>query len=430
MLNGLIPHFFEGELKGLVRVFGTDTRKMSLAQLFPCVGMVLQNADAQLFNSSVEDELAFGLESLGLSENQINKRIIETSRLLHISHLLPRPPDQLSGGEKRMVGIAAILCLKPAVLILDEPYANLDQEGISKVRAVLKKIHASGLTVVIIEHRAENFINDATRCLVIDEGSIIFDGKPEHCRTILFSRGLIPQYPERGKSRGSTTAAGEKHQSFLSVHNLCYQIKGRTILDGVSFEIFKGQAVALLGKNGAGKTTLIKHIIGLYRPDYGSVKLNNRILTGKDPRKIAEQIGLSFQNPNDQFFKTRVKDELYTGPRMIRKIDPHWINQICRLFRLNELLHRSAFHLSEGEKKRVAIASILAMKPQLLILDEPTAGQDGLSKKLLAVILEKLICEGLTIIVATHDLEFADAVANRRIVLDKGKIIKDSVSGL
>ena len=197
LLNGLIPHFFGGSFKGSVTVFGSDTRKMSVSKLFPHVGLVLQNADAQLFNSSVEDELAFGLESLGLAPKHIEDRIVETAKMLDIEHLLKRPPDKLSGGEKRIAGIASILCLKPSVLILDEPYANLDQQGISKVSRSLKKIHASGLTIVLIEQRVDGYLKDASRCIVVEQGKIIFDGKPGNAQKILVSQGLIPKYPKR-----------------------------------------------------------------------------------------------------------------------------------------------------------------------------------------------------------------------------------------
>jgi energy-coupling factor transport system ATP-binding protein len=426
LLNGLIPHFFGGKFEGSVKIFGVDTRNLSLAKLFPIVGMVLQNADAQLFNSSVEDELAFGLESLGLSGKQIEKRILETTRLLHITHLLKRSPDRLSGGEKRIVGIAAILCLRPSILILDEPYANLDWSGISKIRASLKKIHAAGLTVVVIEQRVDGLIKDASRCLVVEKGHIIFDGKPEDSHKILLSQKLIPQYPRRTKTNDiEAMTFWEKQKVFLSVHELFCEINGKTILKDISFNIYKGQAVALLGKNGSGKTTLIKHLNGLYRPKHGNITLNGNRFIGKNPRETAGIVGLSFQNPNDQFFKNRVVDELQIGLRLIHKNHQEWLEQICHLFQLHGLLHRSPFSLSEGEKKRVAIASVLAMKPQVLILDEPTSAQDGRSKQILATILEKLTHEEFTIIVATHDLDFARTIADRSIILDKGKIVKD-----
>ena len=424
LLNGLIPHFFGGYFSGTVEIFGTDTRNMSISDLFPRVGLVLQNADAQLFNSCVEDELAFGLESLELSGKDIEERIRETTELLHIDHLLKRSPDTLSGGEKRMVGIASILCLKPAILILDEPYANLDGPGISRVRECLQKIHRAGLTLVIIEQRVDGFLEDASRCLIVEQGKIIFNGEPSHAASLLISQGLIPRYPKRRNSKNFTAfLPDDAEKPLLSVRNLSCRFNGKKILNDISLDIFKGEAVALLGKNGSGKTTLIKHLNGLYSPLNGKIEFNGKSIAGKTPVQLAEMVGLSFQNPNDQFFKSRVEDELLVGPQKIGKETEDWLEKICRLFQLENLLNRSPFKLSEGEKRRVAIASILAMKPGIVVLDEPSAGLDGRSKQILADILAKLTEEGLTTICVTHDMDFARAVADRWIMLDQGRIV-------
>ncbi|MCU0614080.1 MAG: energy-coupling factor ABC transporter ATP-binding protein [Desulfobacterales bacterium] len=426
LLNGLIPHFFSGNFSGTVEISGMDTRNMSISELFPRVGLVLQNADAQLFNSSVEDELAFGLESLGLSGKEIEERIRETAELLHIDPLLKRSPDTLSGGEKRMAGIASILCLKPAILILDEPYANLDGSGITKVRECLGKIYRMGLTLVVIEQRVDGFLEDASRCLIVEQGKIIFNGKAAHAGDILVSQGLIPRYPDRRKLKNFTKAMSyDAEKPLLRVRNLSCQINGKKILNDLSFDIFKGQAVALLGKNGSGKTTLIKHLNGLYRSKQGEIHYNGQSLTGKTPAQIATMVGLSFQNPNDQFFKSRVEDELRVGLQAVQKEPQEWLEKICRLFQLQSLLDRPPFKLSEGEKKRVAIGSILAMKPEMIVLDEPSAGLDGRSKQMLAAMLAELVHEGFTTICITHDIGFARAVADRWIVLDKGQIAGD-----
>ena len=426
LLNGLIPHFFSGTFDGTVEIFGTDTRYMSISDLFPQVGLVLQNADAQLFNGCVEDELAFGLESLGLSGKEIEERIRETAELLHIDPLLNRSPETLSGGEKRMAGIASILCLKPSILILDEPYANLDWTGISRVRESLRKIHQAGLTLVVIEQRVDGFLEDASRCLIVEKGKIIFNGKPSHAASLLISEGLIPRYSKHGKNkRAKATLPRDAEKPLLSVRNLSCSFSGKKILNDISLDIFKGEAVVLLGKNGSGKTTLIKYLNGLYRPLNGEIEFNGQSTAGKTPTHLAQMVGLSFQNPNDQFFKSHVEDELLVGPQMLGKNSGDWLERICSLFLLKDLLNRSPFKLSEGEKKRVAIASILAMKPEIVVLDEPSAGLDGRSKQMLAQILAKLTEEGLTTVCVTHDMDFAGAVADRCIVLDQGKIVGD-----
>ena len=194
LLNGLVPHFFEGTLEGSVIVEGRDTKGCTVSDMITSVGLVFQNAEAQLFNSTVEDEIAFGLESLGLTRREIEEAIEGTAAALHIQHLLGRSPSTLSGGEKRVVAIASVLSLHPPVLVLDEPLAHLDWESARKVREVLLDLHKSGTTVVVIEQRVGKVLGDATRCVVMDRGKIVFDGASGEALPILMEEHLIPHY--------------------------------------------------------------------------------------------------------------------------------------------------------------------------------------------------------------------------------------------
>lgn len=415
LFNGLIPHFLEGTLEGAVTVNGVDTRDRSVSELFPEVGFVLQNSDAHLFNSTVEDELAFGLENLGLPPEVIDTRIRKTAQTLQIEPLLKRSPMALSGGEKKLAAIASVLCLDPSVLLLDEPYAHLDGESVGRVREALRKIHRSGKTVVVIEQRLESFLQDGTRCLVLKEGKVLYDGLPQTALPVLLQERLIPTYPPRRHNF-------EGKSEVLSVRGLFASIEGRKLLENVSLELRRGETVALIGKNGAGKTTLIKHLNGLLRPRKGEVLLEGENIRGKSRREMAKRVGLAFQNSNDQFFKYRVRDELRAGPEMIGEKDEEWFHELCSVFDLHDLLDRSPYRLSEGQKKRVAIASVLAMKPGVLILDEPTAGQDGRSCEKLASVLNAFQDRGIAILVVTHDAEFARAVADRWVILQNGTI--------
>lgn len=419
LLNGLIPHFFGGTLNGSVSVAGANTTERNVSELFPKVGLVLQNADAQLFNSTVENEIAFGLESLGLPADQIDKRIGEISETLHIENLLNRSPMALSGGEKRLVAIASMLCLNPPILVLDEPYAHLDCEGIRRVREALREIHRSGKTLMVIEQRIGDFIQDVTRCLIVNQGKLYFNGPPHEAHGAFFEEHLIPCYPKRRKRE----PLGK--DPVLLVRDLSYKMDGRELLKDVSFELYKGETVAIVGRNGAGKTTLIKHLNGLLRPTRGDVIFMGNVVHGIAPLKMATCVGISFQNPNDQFFKNRVKDELLVGPRMIGRGQNGWIEEIYDLFDLRGLLNRSPYQLSEGEKKRVALASILSMQPQILIIDEPTVGQDGRFREVLAGLMAALEDRGFTTLIVTHDLDFAQATADRWIVLHEGRIVTD-----
>jgi energy-coupling factor transport system ATP-binding protein len=416
--NGLIPHHFGGMLHGSVSVAGLNTLKQNVSDLFVHVGLVLQNADAQLFNSTVEDELAFGLESLGVPGPEIAERIREISVTLGLEDLLSRSPVTLSGGEKRLVAVASVLVLNPSVLLLDEPYGDLDWAASKKVRQILMQINQSGKTVIVSEQRLANLLEDTTACLILDEGKILYQGIPQHVHEAVSRAHLLPHYSKReNKPVGKET--------ILSARDLSYRIGEKEILTSVSFDLRKGESVALIGRNGSGKTTLLKHFNGLLRPSAGKVTFLGEDIRGKSPSEMAAHVGLSFQNPNDQFFKYRVKDEVLVGPRKLGKLPGEWTKEMWNVFDLHGLLNRSPYRLSEGEKKRVSLASILAMRPQLLVLDEPTSGQDGRFREALATLLAELDNLDFTLLIATHDLEFAHTIADRWIVLHDGRVVAD-----
>ena len=420
LLNGLVPHFFGGTLKGAVDVNGTDTRDVPVCELMRQVGLVLQNADAQLFNTTVENEIAFGLESLGLSCSDIQKRIGAVSQMLQLDSLLGQAPDTLSGGEKRLAAIAAVMCLDPSVLLLDEPFADLDWQAVRRVSRLLQQIHQSGKTVIVIEQRPGGYLQDCTRCVIAAQGKIIFDGNRQDAHQKLKEQHLIPSYPERTRR-----IRHPGNDAVLEVHGLSFSRGARRILSDISLEFRRGEAVAVVGLNGSGKTTLIKHFNGLLRPTDGELTIGGETLRNQSPAQLARAVGVCFQNPNDQFFKYTVKEEISAGTRILKLNNGQWLQKVCRVLELNEFFDRSPYRLSEGEKKRVAIASILAMQPDILVLDEPTVGQDGRFKEALANLLGMFEDMGITVIVVTHDLEFAQAVADRWIVLHSGRVVAD-----
>jgi energy-coupling factor transporter ATP-binding protein EcfA2 len=416
LFNGLIPHYFGGTLQGTVTIDDLNTLEHKVFELFSHVGLVLQNADAQLFNSTVEDEIAFGLESLGLPGGEIDNRIREISRTLNLEDLLGRSPATLSGGEKRLVAIASVLCLNPSVLLLDEPYGDLDWEAVERVRQTLSEVNRSGKTVIVIEQRMGKFLHDTSRCLILEQGKLLYQGSPQSAHQVLLNAHLLPHY-----STGENGSPGK--EPLLIVQDLSYRIKGKEILTAVSLELKKGETLALIGRNGSGKTTLLKHFNGLLHPTSGRLTFKGEEIQDKAPSELAGQVGLSFQNPNDQFFKYRVKDEVMAGPTILRKIQEDWLQEMWQVFELHALLDRSPYRLSEGEKKRVSLASTLATRPKLLVLDEPTSGQDGRFREALATLMTELKNRGFTIVIATHDLDFAQAVADRWIVLHEGRVV-------
>jgi len=417
-VNGLVPHHFGGAIEGSVRVVGLDVASTPPAELFDHAGLVLQNTDAQLFNATVEDELAFGPESLGRDPQEIMARIRDTAAELEISHLLPRAPSELSGGERRLVSIAAVLSGGPPLMVLDEPFANLDWVATGKLRRTLSRIHQRGTTLMIVEQILDGFSADVSRCVVMDQGRVAMDGPMEALRPALVESKLIPRYSPPFRPAGVG-------QPLLTVEGLEAVMGGRKILHGASLEIRQGETVALVGSNGSGKTTFVKHLNGLLKPAAGKVLYRGKNVCESTPSQMATLVGLSFQNPNNQFFTTTVEEELLAGPRAVGTPRSERFDEMIDLFRLEGFMDRSPYRLSEGEKKRVAICSILAMEPEMLVLDEPTAGQDGRSREALALTLNKLTEEGLTTLVVTHDLEFAGAVAPRWVLLKDGQIKAD-----
>lgn len=419
LFNGLVPHFFGGNLEGSASVDGLDIGAGRVSSFISKVGLVLQNSDAQLFSSTVQDELAFGLEGLGLSNRRIDQEIERVTETLHIGDLLGRSPMTLSGGEKRLVAMASVLCMNPPTLILDEPFAHLDWEGAGRVRKALCEIHRSGKTIVVIEQRVGDFFQDATRCLILSSGRVLFDGTPVDAYPVLSREQLVPHYPRKVRRECLRSAP------VLIAQGLSSEIEKSKIIKDISFEVKEGETLAIVGKNGSGKTTLIKHLNALLRPTEGTLNLMGMEVQKKVPSQMAPFVGISFQNPNDQFFKNRVRDELLVGLKVLREKDDQWFEELCNLLDLKGLLDRSPYRLSEGQKKRVALASVLVMRPKILVLDEPTVGQDGRFLRSISKLIMSLEGLGFTILIVTHDLEFALATSGRWIVLHDGRMVGD-----
>lgn len=452
--NGLIPHFYAGYLKGKVQVAGLDVRDHPVSELFAHVGMVFQTPETQLFNSSVERELVFGLESLGLSPKEIQRRAAEAIDVVGISELLLRHPHQLSGGEQQLVLIAALLAIDPQMIVLDEPYANLDPFNVERVRTALRAINRRGTTIILTEHHLLGPLNDAGRLIILHKGRILLDGPPrtvlaedvepfglnlpivvEAARSLRLSplplgidelvsalgdgtipRHLLPQPKKRAAPGGLPV---------IQLKNVSFSFDTVQALHDIDLEVYKGECISIVGANGAGKTTLIKHLNGLYRPKRGTV-----LVMGHDTRRtkvssLASNVGVAFQNPNDQFFALNVKSEIEVAAHALGRHDPTWLEELLKLFCLHQLCNRSPYHLSGGEKKRVAFASALAARPDILILDEPTAGQDAHFRSQLGGLLDRLRSWGQTILIITHDLEFAQQHSDRWILLAEGRVLKE-----
>ncbi|MEA3376371.1 MAG: ATP-binding cassette domain-containing protein [Chloroflexota bacterium] len=450
--NGLIPHFYRGRMEGRVQVAGLDTREHSVSELFDHVGLVFQNAEAQLFNSTVESEMAFGLESLGLSPGDIDQRIRQVAEVVEITHLLHRRPHRLAGGEQRLVTIAAALALRPELLVLDEPYASLDHANVDRVRAALRRIHQGGTAIVLTEHRLDHAIGDAQRMLVLHGGRIARDGTPQDVLSgdvtafglnlppvVRAAKALgLPDVPLSVESLASAAGGralpadvlpdrpagrASEGETVLRVENLDFAFGRTSILKDVSLTLKAGECLGLVGANGSGKTTLVKHFNGLHRPKRGRVFVLGTDARGASVSELAGHVGLVFQNVNNQFFKFGVRGEIEAGARALERYDEAWLYDLIGLFHLEPFLDRAPYQLSEGEKKRVAFAAALAAKPEVLVLDEPTTGQDWPFRQALKDLLSELRGQGLSVVLVTHDLDFAEQCADRWVLLVEGEVL-------
>jgi energy-coupling factor transporter ATP-binding protein EcfA2 len=473
-LTGLIPQVLGGKMLGKVIVDDKDTRDYEVFQLAQSVGLVFQNAENQLCSLSVEDEAAFGPENLGLSRKEIEKRVNFALGSTSLADLKQRYTFSLSGGQKHKTVIAGTLSMLPKVLVLDEPFSELDPLGCREVLETLKGLNEKQqITIILIEHKLEQALGFARNVILLKEGEIVAHGKPSEVFkdstiekrlglrvpvTLKFSYELIKKgwlakpalsidelksslpkirslhlYHENNPNpvprKKNKFASENPKKALIRTERLCYSYSDGTVaLRDIDFEVFPGDFLAILGGNGAGKTTLAYQISGQLKPTKGKVYID-----GKDSKKshiadLAGTVGYTFQNPDCQLFCKTVKDELAFGPKQLgltqEKVDSR-VADILRLMHAEQLQDRDPHTLSRGQKIGIAIASVLTMRPKVLILDEPTLGQDFARIKSLATILRSMNQEGLAVVVITHDINVAAEYACRVILMDQGKIIAD-----
>lgn len=436
-INGLIPHSYKnGTLHGEIRCFEESTASLSLAQLARRVGTVMQDPDKQIVAARVLNEIAFGLENIGLPRERIVARVHEVARQLRIEHLLDRDTHSLSGGEQQKVVIAATLAMQPRALLLDEPLASLDLPSARTALALFRRLADEGIAVILVEHRVTEALRVAPeRCVALEDGSVVFDGDASSFRDWLDARRLThdddTSYVIRQASGVRGDASFVNGAPLLSFRDVRFAYPGASAeqLGGVSFDVREGEVIALMGPNGAGKSTLCKMAIGLLRPTRGQVVVAGEDAARLTVAQLACKVGYVFQNPAAMLFANTLREELSFGPRNVGMPEDRIREAIADALETVGLSHlsldQSPFGLSFGQQKRVAVAGILAMQPRVLILDEPTAGlDDGAAEDLLRRLLRAE--RGLrAIVMVTHDLALARRFANRVILMAGGRIVAD-----
>jgi energy-coupling factor transport system ATP-binding protein len=436
-INGLIPRTYRGEVEGRILLYGQDASEMTMAGLSQTVGTVLQDPERQILGSFVLNEVAFGLENLGLPRQEIMQRVDEILDYLDISHLRDRETFYLSGGEKQKIALAGVLAMHPSVLLLDEPLASLDPVSAQEALALFRRLADEGVSVILVEHRVEDVLNiSPDRVLFMQEARTVYYGSPDNLAEAVDYRQVKMPAPiviQRAASDPPPTfepaIQPDGRESLVTFEDVsfAYEEDGPTVIRDVNLTIHRGDVIALLGPNGAGKTTLVKHAIGLLKPRQGSVLVEGRDTKDLSVAQVAHTLGYVFQSPSHMLFAPTVREELAFGPTNLRhdqEVIADGVARAVEAVNLKGLEDYPPLALSFGQQKRVSIAAILAMRSKILVMDEPTAGQDYWNyMAFMDSILQMPGFEAILFI--THDLDLAICYASRVILLDEGQIAGD-----
>ena len=466
-LNGLVPHFHGGTFAGRVQVDEFDTRTARPHDLARRVGLVFQDPESQAVMTTVEREIAFGLENLGVDGSTITRLVEEALISLGLSRLRHAPLAELSGGELQKVALAAVIAVQPHLLLLDEPTSQLDPVGSEELLAALRRLSEdTGSTIVLAEHRVERCLHLATRVLYMEDGAVVVDAPPQefalwalagHRELLppvarLFARRLNGHAAERAADGGlPMTVKDGRHmldviedgaparasqQRPESPGEPVLHARGLTVgyereaplLEDVSLQLRRGEVVALMGENGAGKSTLVRHFNGLLRPLSGSVSLLGRDVATLSVAEAARGCALLGQDPNDYFVRDTVAQEIdYTLAQVEPDEDKRrtLADKAIADLDLGGLVERDPRSLSGGERTRAALAAVTCVDPALVVLDEPTRGMDPTHKNELAATLRRWAAADRCVLLVTHDVEFAARCATRVVVVGDGGVLAD-----
>ncbi|MFN8411881.1 MAG: ABC transporter ATP-binding protein [Anaerolineales bacterium] len=392
-INGLIPRSYKGDISGKVLVFGEEVKDWKLSQVSQKIGTVLQDPERQILGTKVLNEVAFGLENLGMPREEIFTRVDEALDFLKIPHLRDRETFNLSGGEKQKVALAGVLAMRPSILLLDEPLASLDPASAQDTLDTVRLLADQGMTVLMVEHRVEDVLRiKPERVMFMSEGQIRYLGditglsKVVNYREVklpaedIVERAKEETAPAELKVLPGVANKGAEKEALVQFQNVAFGYESeREVLHGINLNINRGDVIAVLGPNGAGKTTFVKHAIGLLKPKSGKVIVNGRDTREASVAEIASVLGYVFQSPSHMLFAPTVREELAFGPTNMKhpkdQIELE-VKEALKIVNLSEKENDPPLALSFGQQKRVSIAAILAMRSKILVMDEPTAGQD------------------------------------------------------
>jgi energy-coupling factor transporter ATP-binding protein EcfA2 len=469
-MNGLVPHFFIGDLDGRVIINGINSKQSGIGQLSQLAGLVFDDPTSQLVCSSVRDEAAFGAENLGVSREEIDRRVAEALEAVRLRGYEKRIPQTLSGGEQQAIAIASIMVMDPEIFVLDEPTSNLDPIGSMQVLSIISDLaRKQEKTMIVVSHSIEHFVDLADRIIVMSEGRVILDDTPKEVLqkteqllnmglsppevTTLFSRlrseginlagGKIPVKLEEAydalkkvsatrvsEAKPKSSSSGKPGGVVIAVKGVAFRYPGSDVLalNGINVEITKNEFIAIIGQNGSGKSTLVKHLNGLLRPTEGTVSVYGLETANTPVWDLSKRVGYVFQNPDLQLFNTTVRNEIDFSLKAIgfppeKRGDV--VNSVAKRLNIEQYLDISPGTLDKGGRQRVAIASVLAMNPDVFVIDEPTTGQDPANSRQVMNIARDLHSEGKTIVFITHNMEIVAEYAQRGIIMSHGRVLYD-----
>jgi energy-coupling factor transporter ATP-binding protein EcfA2 len=477
MLNGLVPHFFYGNLTGKVVVRGLDTASNDITLLSSKAGLVFQNPEEQLVCPTVADEIAFGPENLCVPREEIERRVDEGIKLARLERYADANPYSLSGGQEQSVCVASIVAMHPEILVLDEPTANLDSLGTRLVHSMITRlIESERKTLVIVSHNLSELASYVDRIVVLNSGEKVVDGKPAEVfaqaeslheiglappqisRLALMLRNsgvdliredyppftledayarIVPLFERTSSQKSIPRPSSSEDRNLVAIEdpivvtqNLTHIYGGTTVeaVKDLNVRIGRGEFVGIIGQNGSGKTTLVKHFDGLLRPTKGKVFINGKDTTTVQASELAKTVGYCFQNPDHQMVAFKVRDEVRFGLKNIgirkEEVTKRTIEALDEVG-MGYAIDEYVYELSQGERQKIAVASLLVMRPQILIVDEPTTGQDPVTSMRMFELLEDLNGKGSTIIIVSHNLDLVARFVKRVIVMKDGQILYD-----
>jgi energy-coupling factor transport system ATP-binding protein len=463
-LNGVIPKMMEGTQSGDVKLEGQSILPYRVQTITEYVGLVMQDAESQILGRTVEEDVMFGPRNYLVPRDEITHRVKESLVRVRLQGFEKRDATSLSGGEKQRLTIASILALNPQILLLDEPTSELDPLGREEIYTTIDDLRRnSDMTMLVVEHSSEDICEKAEHLLILQDGKFTWQGKPQDFfkdLTLVIQNGIKPitvsaigwhlmeaglinrdeipltveeaalliQKLINGRPIPPPPAISPRNSdTLIKTENLSFgYIKDNLIIKQMNLEIDQGDFVAIIGQNGAGKTTLAKQLNGLLIPTSGKVFIDGQDVTGKKPEEMASIIGYVFQNPDHQIFSTTVYNEILFGLK-IANLSQTEINQrieeVLEFTNLSDFKDTHPFSMGKGERQKLAVASILALKPKILVVDEPTTGQDWKGIRVMMEMMKTLNEHGTTIIMITHDMDVVSRYANHVILMNQGEIL-------